>query len=112
MIEPALVYAALLQFAEDNWDWGSWYEWTHVSVGTSYEVPGLGEVTVVDSHNYDRSKNYDSWSEDIWIVFAVGDTLYKVKGLHTSYEGSTWDRHMVIVVPKLKQITVYEEPNE
>jgi len=111
MIDPALVYAALLQYAEDQWDWGSWTEWSNAKPGSKFEVPGLGEVTVVALHDYDSSKNYDSWSEEIWIVFAVGDTLYRVQGLHTSYEGSSWENRMTVVVPKLKQITVYEESN-
>lgn len=77
--------------------------------GKVFDVPGLGPVTIADYHDYDINKSYDGWSEEVWIVFNVQGTLYRIKGSHTSYTGTDWEDKMTIVKPAEKTITVYEE---
>lgn len=115
MIDKALVYAALLQYAEDELEWGSFSEYTNNysnQRGTVYDIPGLGEVTVVDYHDYNHEASYAEHSENIWIVFDVQGTLYRAKGTYTSYVGSEWAEELEIVEPKDKVITVFETVGE
>jgi len=111
MFDPALIKAALLQYAEEVDGWGSFgfYQNYYSFIGKEYNIPGLGLVRVVDGHTYDQDKNYDGWSEDLWIVFLIGGLLYKATGKYTSYIGSEWDDGLKIVVPQEKTIIVYEE---
>jgi hypothetical protein len=106
-----LIRAALLHYAEEELDWGNFGEYinyTGDSNGKTFDVPGLGIVTIVDHHGYDSYKNYDGWEEHIWVVFEIQGKLYKATGTHTSYTGSEWDRELKEVSPKEKTITVYE----
>lgn len=103
---------ALLSYAEKHLEWGSFGEymnWRGERRGSIYNIPGLGEVRIVDYHDYDSNKNYDGWSEDIWIVFEIHDKLYKATGQHSSYEGSLWEEELKVVVPKQRMVTYYEE---
>lgn len=112
MIEAALVRAALLRYAEEELDWGSFSEFTNRTTdvaGSTWEIPGLGTCTLVAYHDYDYDKNYDGWAEEIWQVWEVQGTLYKVEGSHTSYTGTEWENTMTVVVPKTKTVTYYEE---
>jgi hypothetical protein len=111
MIDTALVYAALLQYAEDELDWGNFSQFMNNrndQRGETYEIAGLGTVTIVDYHDYNYDASYADHSEDIWIVFDVQGNLYRAKGTHTSYVGSEWEPKLEIVEPKEKVITVYE----
>jgi hypothetical protein len=111
MLDTALVKAALLQYAEEVDGWSSFGAYTnnYNPVGKTYEVPGLGEVKIVDASDYDSNKNYDGWYEDLWVVFDIQGTLYKATGTYTSYVGSDWEDELKVVVPKEKTILVYEE---
>lgn len=111
MLDKALIQAALLHYAEEVEGWGSFGYYTNFynPKGKTYEIPGLGAVTVVDSHDIDSDKNYDGWSEELWVVFDVQGTLYKAEGTYTSYVGSNWYNELKVVVPKEKTIIVYEE---
>jgi hypothetical protein len=111
-LSAELVRAALLLYAEEELEWGSFSEfinYTGDSNGKTFDVPGLGEVRIVDYNSYDSYKNYDGWTEELWIVFEVQGTLYKITGTHTSYTGSEWSNKMTIVVPKTKTVTYFEE---
>lgn len=112
MFDPAVVAAALIEYAEEHLDWGSYGSYINYIddiSGKQYEVPELGIVTIVDYHNHDSYKNYDNWTEDLWIVFEIGDTLYRATGTYTSYEGENWNDELKIVRPMPKVITVFED---
>ena len=112
MLEPQLVRAALLQYAEDQLDeWRSFGAYTNYynSQGKVYDVPGLGPVTIVAYHTYDSDKNYAGWSEELWIVFEVQGTLYRAKGTYTSYVGDEWEDELTVVKPVEKTIVVFED---
>jgi hypothetical protein len=106
------VSKALLSFAEEELEWGSYGEFINYrgdARGETWEVPELGTVTIVDYHDYDTNKNYDSWVEQMWIIFEVQGTLYKAKGTYMSFAGSEWEDEVTIVKPKAVEVIVYEE---
>lgn len=109
-----LIRAALLRYAEEELDWGVYGSYINYydAMSKVYEVPGLGPVKIVDCHGIDSDKNYDGWSEDIWIVFEIQDKLYKATGTHTSYTGSEWQRDLKLVKPQNKTVIEYVEANE
>lgn len=111
LLSPAKVAEALLSFAEEELDYGSFGEYINYynANSMSWEIPELGTVTVVDHYNYDSDKNYDSWSEKVWIVFLIQGTLYRATGEHTSYTGTEWDEELKIVKPVEKTIIVFED---
>jgi len=106
------VREALLSFAEEEFGWDSFSEYTNYydhKPGTTFDVPGLGTVTLVDFHDYDQDKSYDGWEEGVWQVWAVNGVLYRIKGTHTSYTGTEWEDEMTLVRPKQKVIIEYED---
>ncbi len=113
-IEPSCkhIRKALLSYAEEHFGWGDLSEYMNyhsTQQGKMYQVPGLGDVKIVDYHNYDVHKNYDGWHEDIWIVFEIQGKLYRACGTHSSYAMSTWEDEMTVVEPKTKTVTYYED---
>ena len=113
-VEPSAkqIGKALLAYAEEHMEWDSYGQYINYygdQRGIVYDIPGIGEVKIVDYHNYDVNKNYDGWYEDIWIVFDVGGKLYKAKGIHSSYEMSEWAEELKLVEPKQKLVTFYED---
>lgn len=111
-LDTEYVTLMLLNYAEATWDWYSFSEYMNSfddRRGKCYDVPGLGSVEIVDYHDYDVDKNYDGWSESIWIVFRVRGVLYRAKGEHSSYESSVWEDEVTRVVPKIKHVVEYED---
>lgn len=109
---PEQVADALLSYAEEELDWGSYGEYINsISPvdGKQFDVPGLGIVTIVAYHGYDSDKNYDSWYEQMYIVFEIMGKLYRATGTYTSYAGSEWDEELKLVIPKEKTVIEYEE---
>lgn len=104
------IESALLSFCEEEFELASFGEFINYGdKGHSWDVPGLGEVVIVDCQNYDHNKNYDGWIEDTWIVFSILGKLYKATGTHTSFTGSEWDDTLKEVKPKQKVVVEYEE---
>jgi hypothetical protein len=69
------------------------------------ELDGLGEVTLVDS-----KPGQEGGGEDIWIVFHVGNQLFKLTGWYGSWDGSNWDEGDVFeVVAEEKIVVVYNK---
>jgi hypothetical protein len=110
-LSTELIRAALLQFAEEELDWGSYGSYINYydAKNRVWDVPGLGPVTVVDFNGTDSEKNYDGWSEQLWVVFKIGLGLYKATGTYTSYIGEEWEDELKLVKPTIKQVIVYEE---
>lgn len=111
-LDPDFVRSALLNYAEVEWDYRSFSSYINEFGdlrGKTFEIPELGKVTIVDYHDYDVNKNYDGWSEDIWVVFQIHGVLYKAFGKHSSYEGSVWEHEMKLVAPKIRHVIDYEE---
>lgn len=114
VVEPSVkqIKRALLSYAEEHLEWGDFGEYMNSTLdqrGKVYQIPGLGDVKIVDYHDYDVYKNYDGWHEDIWIVFEVQGKLYRACGTHSSYEMSTWEDELTLVEPKTKTVTYYED---
>jgi len=69
------------------------------------ELDGLGEVTLVDS-----KPGFEGGGEDIWVVFHVGNQLFKLTGWYGSWDGSNWDEGDVFeVVAEEKIVVVYNK---
>jgi hypothetical protein len=69
------------------------------------ELPGLGEVTLVDS-----KPGQEGGGEDIWVVFLIGDQLFKLTGWYGSWDGSNWEEGEVFeVVAEEKIVVVYNK---
>ncbi len=113
MADIKLIQDALTQYAEDNLDdWGSYGAYinnVNDERGQFYTVPGIGSVTIIDYFDYDHNKNYDSWTEHMWIIFKVGEKLYRATGTYTSYEGAIWDNKLTEVQPVEKTIIEYQD---
>jgi hypothetical protein len=108
-LSPTLVEAALLHFiGEETADY-VWWEWfDRDRVGKTYDVPGLGKVTVVDA-NLAKNISYAEHSETIWMVFDVKGILYRKSGEHTSYDGPYMNDGMQIVKPVERTVIDYVE---
>ena len=114
MLEPSVVAAALLAFAEEEFEYRSFSGYVNDMrdvTGTKFNVPELGEITIVAYHDYDVHKSYNGWSEKLWIVFEVQGVLYRAEGTHTSWTGSEWLDTVQIVVPKNRTVVEYKESN-
>ena len=109
MIDTATVAEQLLEYADNEWEWGSFAAYEEVEVNAPFKVPGLGDVKVIHRNGVDYDKSYDGWSEQLAIIFEIDGTLYKAKGTYTSYIGSEWDSHVTVVQPVQKTITVFED---
>lgn len=46
---------------------------------------------------------------DIWVVFRLGDQLFKKSGFYASHYGTDWDGPLVEVKPVEKTVTVFEK---
>lgn len=113
-LTPERVYEALLAYAQEELDWADFSEFTNsidLKPGQEFDIPGLGRAILVDFHDYDQRKSYDGWSEDVWQIWEVDGVLFRIKGSHTSYEGTSWDATMTVVVPKNKTIIEYVDGN-
>lgn len=45
---------------------------------------------------------------ELWVVFKIGDQLFKKSGWYASHDGSYWDGDLSEVKPVQKTITVFE----
>lgn len=48
---------------------------------------------------------------DIWVVFKLGEQLFKKSGFYASHYGTDWDGPLIEVKPVEKVITVFEKAN-
>lgn len=109
MFDPEYVALKLLQYAEKEWEWETFSAFEdEMDKGQTFEVEGLGTVTVVDKNGYDFNKNYSGWSEALSVVFEIDGVLYKASGTYTSFVGSEWNETVEIVNEKQKLVTYYE----
>jgi hypothetical protein len=73
--------------------------------GIKVELPEFGEVTLVDS-----KPGHEGGGEDIWVVFLIGDQLFKLTGWYGSWDGSNWEEGEVFeVVAEEKIVVVYNK---
>lgn len=80
------------------------FNWDELSYGESYNIPGLGSVQYVASKS-----PAEGGGEDIWVVFQVGDQLFKKYGYYMSYDEADWDGGLLEVKPVERQVTFYEK---
>lgn len=63
----------------------------------------VGEAVYVDG-----KLGREGGGEDIWFVFSVGDSFFRMEGFYSSYDGSDWSgSEPERVFPQEKTITVY-----
>lgn len=85
-------------------DYGSVWDTLCYEKGTA-NVPGLGEIEVVDSHSGDGD------GSETWVVFKVGDQLFRKTGAYSSWDSNYWDGSIVEVEPYQEVCTFYRRIN-
>jgi hypothetical protein len=70
-------------------------------------------TVIVDGVDY-KAEHVDSYGgmdkgSDIWVVFRLGDQLFKKSGFYASHYGTDWDGPLVEVKPVEKTVTVFEK---
>lgn len=92
-------------FAQALLDGKEWNSQTKEYEDVTVELDGFGAVTLVDS-----KPGFEGGGEDIWIVFLVGDQLFKLTGWYGSWDGSNWEEGDVFeVVAEEKVVVVYNK---
>lgn len=84
------------EFSDDFWPEFGW-----ASRGEKENLPGLGEIVVVDR----RDDPGDG--QEMWIVFSLGDQFFRKTGYYSSWDGSSWDGALVEVEPYVEPVTFY-----
>lgn len=94
---PAEVTEAIEAYGtEDFIDSMTWGE-------SKVDLGEVGEAVYVDG-----KLGREGGGEDIWFVFSVGDSFFRMEGFYTSYDGSSWEGATPErVFPQEKTITVY-----
>ncbi len=90
---------------ESDWDYGAdWDHWDEVAdPGGIFEVVGLGEVKVWN-HDFGGIETNVSY-----LMFKVGDRVFRKEGLWVSHDGQYWDGPFSEVRAVQKVITDYED---
>ena len=84
-------------------DWEDWYEEGSWKDRGTVEVDGLGTVEVW-SHDFGGIETNVSY-----LMFKVGDRIFRKEGLWVSHDGQYWDGSFSEVKAVQKVITDYEE---
>lgn len=74
--------------AEGTWHAGE-VRWDLLRVDQVLDVPGLGQVVVVDLH--DALDDFYDWSQPVYLVLNVGDRHFRVTGKNVSHNGTSWE---------------------
>lgn len=64
-----------------------------------FVVDGIGKCKILDAdlnHDFEYAKN------DVWMVFELNGSLFKIEGTKSSYGTSSWNRNMYPVRKKEK----------
>lgn len=87
--------------------WGEFreeIEW--ISKDQTVSLPS-GEATFVDSFGGEGK------GEEYWIIFKVGDELFKVDGYYSSWDGVSWENSEVYKVKPVEVIVIeYQKVDE
>jgi hypothetical protein len=68
------------------------------------ELPGIGVAV-----HQDGKFGEEGGGEDVWVVFQIGEDMYRMTGYYNSYDGSEWDTHgMHAVMPYERTIIDYK----
>lgn len=88
---------------DDTADWSDWDElFGSANDPEVFEVVGLGEVKVW-SHDFGGIETNVSY-----LMFQIGDRIFRKEGLWVSHDGMYWDGHFSEVKPVQKVVTDYE----
>jgi hypothetical protein len=52
------------------------------------ELPGIG-VAVYQAGKFGE----EGGGEDVWVVFQIGEDMYRMNGYYNSYDGSEWETY-------------------
>lgn len=107
MLTAAQVQSAIEVTDEKEWGASEWYEEVAWERGDKapYALTIDGQTYVpeyvADHGGMDRGS-------DRWVVFKLGDQLFKKSGYYASHYGTDWDGELREVKPVQKTITVFE----
>jgi hypothetical protein len=65
------------------------------------EIPGIGKT------EYVASFGGEGQGDSRWIVFKVGEKLFRTEGYYSSWDGTTWDGEVHEVEPFEVKVTEY-----
>lgn len=88
---------------DDSFDWDDWDECIPWRSTLTTEVVGLGTVEVWN-HDFGGIETNVSY-----LMFKVGDRIFRKEGLWVSHDGQYWDGGFTEVRAVQKVITDYEE---
>jgi hypothetical protein len=72
--------------------------WNEIRYGDNVELTGIGPAEHVDSHGGEGE------GDSAWVVFKVGDQLFRKDGYYASYDGFDWS-----VYSGLTEVEAYEK---
>lgn len=82
----------------------AWPEFVEAIWGSGTEELPSGTAKTLDEFGGEGQ------GDQRWVVFSVGDTIYKVEGYYTSWEGDNWDNaEPYEVEPVEVSVTQYRE---
>ena len=83
------------------------YEWwgSRALVGSTYFVPGVGDVEVVHKE-VEGAEGYETVG--VQLVLRIDGQLYKKTGEHSSYNGYQWNGGLTVTQAKIREVTYYE----
>lgn len=76
--------------------------WGDQNDSIEYEVEGLPTIRFVDAGGAEGD------GAQKWVVFSVGDQMFRMTGYYSSWDSDEWDGDLEEVRPKQVQVTQYE----
>jgi hypothetical protein len=91
------------------WDADEWYSEISWSGGKAEGEYALNIDGVSYTAEWVEDHGGMDKGSDRWVVFKVGDQLFKKSGFYASHYGTDWDGPLVEVKPVEKTVTVFEK---
>lgn len=83
----------------EDFEYGNPYK--EIKYGDLSEIDGLGKIELIDEFGGEGQ------GDDYWVVFKVGDQLFRKDGWYASYDGGELDGELYEVEPVEVQRTEY-----
>jgi len=78
--------------------------WRSENVNPEVELDGIGTAVYQDG-----KYGEEGGGEDVWVVFQLGENMYRITGYYNSYDGSEWSTDgMHAVMPYERTIIDYK----
>lgn len=71
-----------------------------------YSTPDNTELSVGKAEYVDAKWGMEGEGEYIWVVFQIGDALFRLDGYYGSWDGESWDEGSVVPVEAKEVVQV------